>query len=286
MSTPELRCPSCGTGLAELRRYCPECGTRLGQEIEGQRRKTGKRWLQWVFVGAAGCLGSIMLAACAGLALISVRNLAWGPPPPAITPIALPTATLAGPNRPTEPTAGGEVLLLENFDRPAVSDFVADEDEFSRYAFERGGYTIEVRERDMVVWTLARGRYSDIAVSVDCFTPAGQALAAAGLIFHYQDSQNFYLFQVSSDGYYTLELLLNDEFNTLIDWTQSNAIEPQANRLLVETHGDRIALYVNEELLEETRDGTFVSGEVGIAVSSFKQPMAAIRFDNLLIKQN
>jgi hypothetical protein len=241
--------------------------------------------LLWVLIGATGLLGLIMLAACAGLTLISLRNLAAGTGPVAVTapPLPAPSPARPDPATPAGPDDGADVLLRETFDRPAASDFAPGEDDLARYSFEEGGYTVAVKARDTVVWTLARGRYDDVAVSVDTLALPDYGLSAAGVVFHYQDEQNFYLFQVSGDGYYMLELLVEDEFTTLIDWTQSDAIESGANHLRVEARGDRIGLYVNGRRLEETRDGTFTRGAVGVATSSFDEPSAAIRFDNLVI---
>ena len=103
---------------------------------------------------------------------------------------------------------------------------------------------------------------------------------------YYQDNRNFYLFSVSNDGYYTLELLQDGNWTTLIDPTQSDQIDTARNTLQVATRSDRIALSVNGTLLEETTDSTFSSGEVGLAVSTFPDSTGTISFDNLLITRN
>ena len=46
-----------------------------------------------------------------------------------------------------------------------------------------------------------------------------------GLIFRYVDSDNFYFFSISDDGSYRLDALVNDEWETLIDWTESELID-------------------------------------------------------------
>jgi hypothetical protein len=43
---------------------------------------------------------------------------------------------------------------------------------------------------------------------------------------------------------------------------------------------------VNDELLEETSDGTFTDGEIGLAVSSLEESTAEVHFDNMLITEN
>ncbi|MEI7770344.1 MAG: zinc ribbon domain-containing protein, partial [Chloroflexales bacterium] len=178
------------------------------------------------------------------------------------------------------------VLIYDDFSSPRRSTLTGEEDETSRSAFEDGAYVIEVKESDTLAWALTNGDYRDMAVETDSVVASGSAAVAAGLIFHYQDSRNFYLFSVSSDGYYALEVLKDDTWQTLIDWTQSDAIKPAHNTLRVETKGSRITLKANGELLEVTQDDTLAGGDAGLAVSSFETGKVTIRFDNLLITRN
>jgi hypothetical protein len=313
-------CPACGNELNAATRFCPQCGARVGgpataptitlppvapapvpptvpltppagaQAEYGAPYQAppagaagGRRRLLYALIGGAGCLTLILVAVVALGVLTLLGQRAAAPPPD--------TAPAAGGRPPAAGSAGqaqpaGTVLLEETFDDPAASDFAEDSDAASRYAFERGGYTIEVKEPETIVWARVDGAYDAARVSVDATIPAGADIAAAGLIFHYQDEDNFYLFSVSNDGYYALELLQNNEWVSLIDWTPSDAVRTAGNRLEVATRADRIALYVNGELLEETADGTFTGGEVALAVSSLKDSTAEVSFDNLLIERN
>ena len=184
------------------------------------------------------------------------------------------------------PLTGGAVLLDDNFENAAASGLGTEEDDSSRYAYEDGAYVIEVKEAEKIVWAQVDGTYTNARFAVDTEIPPGADVAAAGLIFHYQDADNFYLFSVSNDGYYALEVLEGNEWTVLIDWTQSDAVDAVRNRMRVETKGDSITLYVNDELLETTSDGTFTQGEAALAVSSLKESTAEVRFDNLLIELN
>ncbi|MBX0330457.1 zinc ribbon domain-containing protein, partial [Oscillochloris sp. ZM17-4] len=184
------------------------------------------------------------------------------------------------------PAGTGGVLLYEDFADPRESALTAEDDAISRSAFEDGAYLIEVKETDTLAWSLTDRTYGDIAIEADSTAGPGAAVAAAGLIFHYQDAQNFYLFSVSGDGYYALELLEDDVWQTLIDWTESDSINVARNTLRVETKGDRITLKVNGYLLEATQDSALSGGDAGLAVSSFDASQVTIRFDNLLITRS
>lgn len=280
----ERYCPSCGAPLGDPRRFCPECGAALTD------RPRGQRGLLWLILGGGGCLGALMLLACAGLLLFTMRGgLAAALDAP--TPTALVTATPAAEATPvaTEPAptpAGDAVLLFDDFSNPRRSTLREEEDEISRSAFDAGAFLIEVKEAETLAWALADGAYGDVIVEADSAVEPGSEIVAAGLVFHYQNSRNFYLFSVSSDGYYALEILADDEWQTLIDWTPSDAIDAARNSLRVEMKGDRIAMLVNGELLEVTEDATLSGGDAGLAVSSFEASQVTIRFDNLLITRN
>jgi hypothetical protein len=245
----------------------------------------GDRRLLWAILGGIGCIGVVMIMACAGLLLLTLSSgIASAPdlptPLPVIT-VVPPTATPM-----PAPETASDVLIYEDFSNPRRSSFTGEEDDTSRSAFEHGAYVIEVKEANTLTWALTGGDYTDVAIEADSAVAPGSAAVAAGLIFHYQDGKNFYLFSVSSDGYYALEVLKDDTWQTLIDWTQSDVINPAHNTLRVETKGSRITLKVNSELLETTQDDTLAGGDAGLAVSSFETSKVTIRFDNLLIARN
>ncbi|MBX0330458.1 zinc-ribbon domain-containing protein, partial [Oscillochloris sp. ZM17-4] len=76
---PGAFCPHCGARLAELRRFCPECGAALAAPAPAP---TNRR-LIWAILGGGGCLGALMLLACAGLLLLTLGGgMAGAPAPP------------------------------------------------------------------------------------------------------------------------------------------------------------------------------------------------------------
>ncbi len=243
------------------------------------------RRTMWWIISGVGCLAVVLLLA---VCVVGVLTLLGNRVESVVGTPNAPTAVGgAGGIVPDDsPLAGGAVLLDDNFENAAASGLGTDEDASSRYAYEGGAYVIEVKEAEKIVWAQVDGTYSNARFAVDTEIPPGADVAAAGLIFHYQDADNFYLFSVSNDGYYALEVLEGNEWTVLIDWTQSDAVDAVRNRMRVETNGDSITLYVNDELLETTSDGTFTQGEAALAVSSLKDSTAEVHFDNLLIELN
>lgn len=176
------------------------------------------------------------------------------------------------------------VLLEDTFDSSFTSELDEDEDDTSEKAFRDGTYVIRLDEPDYIYWEDYNDTFESVSFSVDT-TLSGPEDNAASLIFGYQDESNFYIFSVSGDGQYALELYEDNDPITLIDWTSSSAIlgTGEVNRLRVETSGDTIRLFVNDELLEETSDSTFTSGQVGVAVNTFSNGEATVIFDNLVV---
>lgn len=280
-----LTCPNCGATLREQMRYCPECGTQQAAADSptvsyAPASPTPRRNTLWWILGGLGCLSLLLIGACAALlAFIAINPPIGEPPAPPVV-----TWTERGAEFPAATaTDGQDVLLRDDFDDPEASGLGEDEDAISRFSYVDGAYLIEVKAPETIVWASVDGSYADARIEIDATVDPEAEASAAGLIFHYQDEDNFYLFSISNDGYYALELLEDNQWIALIDWTPTDAVSPRRNRLRLEIRGERIALYVNDELLEATVDGTFSSGMVAIAVSSFAESAAAVRFDNLVI---
>jgi hypothetical protein len=244
----------------------------------GMTAQRSNNWLVWGLVGGGGCLLLIFIVTCVAILLsISMFNT--------VSEDLISTSPTTGSSGAVAPVTDGQVLFRDDFEDPQASNLGESEDRSSRYAYDQGNYVIEVKQSEMLVWALVEGTYRDVVIETSYSVPANSANVAAGLIFHYQDSNNFYLFSVSNDGYYALELLKDDQWVTLIDWTKHNVINAAKNRLRVVLNGDEITLFVNDRQLEKTRDPTFTSGEIGLAVTSFDKAGAIVRYDEITIRK-
>ncbi|WP_129632298.1 DUF7577 domain-containing protein [Candidatus Oscillochloris fontis] len=272
---PTQHCPSCGAPNPATHRYCSQCGAALPP------RGGRPPWLILLGMSSLALVG--LLLACAGLLILGLRsNLASN----LILGTAIPPTVMVLPTQPAPSNPSHTVFVYDDFTDPALSVLSAEEDTTSRTAFVEGSYVFEVKERETLAWAITEDAYDDLVVEVASETPPDSQVVAAGLIFHYQDARNFYLFSVANDGYYALELLKDDTWQTLIDWTQSEMIHPRYNTLRVETKAERITLKVNGSLLEMTEDNALAGGTTGVAVSSFEHGPVMIRFDNLLITRS
>ncbi len=248
-----------------------------------------------MLIGGAGLLCLI--------ALWSWYTLAPPPhrPPPHQTGYALEdthpltgTAALHQQRRPFAPRP----ILHDDFSRPTDSLLTGGTSGGVRARVAKGRYTMQLDAPDTAGWSLLTGTYQDIAIQIESSTPAQEATVASGLIFRYQDSDNFSLFNVASNGLYSLERVHQGTWSTLIGWTPSHAIHtsttsttsttaprPITNTLRLETRGPYITMMVNGEVLETTMERRMTSGKVGVAITTFAHGAGVVSFDNLSLFQ-
>jgi hypothetical protein len=99
------------------------------------------------------------------------------------------------------------------------------------------------------------------------------------------DSENFYAFLISSDGYYQVDKLENNTWVYSSEWAQSSAIKTgnATNLIEVACRGDHMALYANGVKLMDYTDSSFSQGGVGLYVGSQSEGNVSIGFDNLKV---
>jgi hypothetical protein len=202
---------------------------------------------------------------------------------PSLEPFA--TAEAESTPVPSSGDAAGPTLYSDNFDSEQSSDFTAETNESSVYKFADGTYQITVTKPKLISWATMRGDYGDASISVDASID-GPSASAAGLIFHYKDDKNFYIYSVDGEGRYELDVYKDDKPITLVDWTESPAIKHvgETNTLRVETSGDTIRLYANDKLLDEVSDSTIANGKAALVVNTFDDPNVTVAFDNLVVR--
>lgn len=87
-----------------------------------------------------------------------------------------------------------------------------------------------------------------------------------GIIFRYQNDDNYYQFDVDGQGSYTLGRIVNGDYEAIIDLTPSEAIQKgQAlNHFEVRCVGPSITVSINGRQVDQARDTTFQRGAVGV----------------------
>lgn len=191
---------------------------------------------------------------------------------------------------PAAPAIGSLATILDR-SPDTVETFAQDSggwetnaDEDAGRFYRDGALHIEVTTDSLVAWSSSDALVTDFYLEVDATRIAGPLDNEFGVIFRRVDNNNFYLFNVSSDGYYGLRMLVDDEWEEIIQWDRTDAIgsvEGSSNRLGVLARGPRISLYVNNTLLGEVADDTFSAGKIALAAGTFEEAGVEIAFDNL-----
>ncbi len=108
-----------------------------------------------------------------------------------------------------------------------------------------------------------------------------------GIVFGYQDQQNFYRMTVNYRGAWRIVALKNGEETVLRDWNVHPAIIPDTRTfslgILVNTSS--FDVFYNEQYIGSTSDDTFQSGQVGIVAETVNAigSEVTIRFDTITI---
>ncbi len=105
----------------------------------------------------------------------------------------------------------------------------------------------------------------DLRLSVRCKPVSGQGDQAAGLIFRYQDENNYYLTRANAlENNVRLYKVLNGRREQFAGW--DGPVTAQAwHDYRVEVQGDRFQVYWDGRKVIEAKDGTFsAAGKVGV----------------------
>ena len=270
-----MQCPSCGAYISEDDVFCGECGQPLidlaaAPQSEGQPADqvapalpapaaalpdTASAGRSWTVVAgvAAGFAVLLVLGLCvAGVLLLWPRSQDEVPVP-----------------------VRGALIYEDDFGDPNSGWDVYDEGA-TWAGYRDGEYRLAIDQEEYVTWANPdlSAPLSDIEVEVDVRQMAGPL------------DDNFYWFQISADGYYSVDLMQAGEWVTLISWTESAAINQGlgvTNHLKVGCHGDQFAFYANDAYLTTVTDDTFPAGSIGLATGTFDEPGVDVRFDNLKV---
>ena len=205
-------------------------------------------------------------------------------PTPTSTPTPEPTPTpLASP---TPSFRFGSAVISDTLAGPDSGALGSARNETADYRFVSGAYQISVTPPNYLAWSPLDGRYEDGAITVDATLLAGSPATAFGVIARYQDEDNFYFFNITADGHYALDLKKAGKWSALLDWSEAPQLRGpgRLNRLRLELSNDRMRVYVNGELLDETSDSTFRGGSLALAVNTFDSGAATVAFQNLVVQ--
>ena len=112
--------------------------------------------------------------------------------------------------------------------------------------------------------TLSDAVYTDVIVQTRFKPVSGSIDRAAGIIFHVQDRDNYYIVRANAlENNVNIYKYVNGSRSTLKEGA-AKVLSGQWQELRVEVVGRRIRGFLNGQLVVETSDDTFKSGSVGL----------------------
>ncbi len=218
----------------------------------------------------------------------SVRVLITNAPPQSPTPTLEPTHTQPAPTQtfaptqtvPASTTTGWSEVWLDDFSDPDSGFYVGETSEYS-FAYEDGIYRVEVIETEWLSWIYMGYSLTDIQMSADVKMGNTTGVTAYGMLCRCDANENFYGFEFSEDGYYTIWLRYNNDYTTLVEWTPDSRINSSEwQKMGIECVGENLTLKFNDEVLATTTDSTLKSGDVGLLAESDEKGGSIVLFDN------
>jgi hypothetical protein len=153
-----------------------------------------------------------------------------------------------------------------------------------------GALRLSTSQPGQIYWTNPGRSFSDVIITVQARQVEGPNDNAYGVICRYQDPENFYLFLISGDGYYTVgKYQSGQEIVTYLtqgnQFAYSDSINQgiATNQLRVACIGDQLELSVNGLPLFAVNDSTFSEGDVGLGLSILEVGTAVVEFDDFRV---
>jgi hypothetical protein len=286
-----MQCPNCGAPIETEDRVCGECGTLLWKaEISGESpgfprlddqptdlaqtahplpppTPAASRWNRAALLRVGMAL-LLVVSMCGGVFLSSGG---WHPG----------VQSTVGRSEPRV------LLYADDFSDPA-SGWETTSDGDGSVGYADGEYRVAVNGANGVVWSnpaLDRA-FPDFQIEVEARQVEGPLNSNYGVLVRCQEDGQFYWFQVSGNGLFTVALRQADGWKQLVGWQASSAVHKginASNQLKVICIGDRYSFYVNDVHLTDVTDNTLSGGNIGLAAGTFDEPGVVVSFDNLAV---
>ena len=134
--------------------------------------------------------------------------------------------------------------------------------------------------------TAGLGKLTDVAIDVDAEYVSGAPNGLYGIIFYYQDTLNFYYYEIfSSDGQWDLVQRSPTGFFDQVSWQRTPAIRigKSPNHLHIEI-SNTVSLIINEQLISTIQIPS-QSGDVGLWTAICSEDAFEVAFDNFSVTQ-
>ncbi len=131
-------------------------------------------------------------------------------------------------------------------------------------------FVIEIFKEYFTAWSLYDDLVLDDATILTSAVRTSEGQGAYGIVFRYQDVNNFYYFWLDDDGYFEIGKRVEGEFIPLEGPSLSEAIlrNGENNKLALIVAGDIFHAYINFETVATVIDSEFDRGQLGMMATT------------------
>jgi hypothetical protein len=156
--------------------------------------------------------------------------------------------------------------------------------------YSNESYFVKSTTKDTLTWGLSENSFDNAVIEVEVtqvLTPANDNSSfSVGCRFNREGIPSGYIFSISGNGYYSILTANANADITLVDWTESSAINqgPGAtNKVTATCNGSTLSFEVNNIELVSVFDSTYSTGYIALAASTFEEEPAQYNFDNFTV---
>jgi tetratricopeptide (TPR) repeat protein len=146
--------------------------------------------------------------------------------------------------------------------------------------------TLGLKKIGCIAWVEAPNyRYGDFIINGRIRLDVRGGYGAAGVMFRMVDEGTYYLFLISSRGYFRLDVLRNGMPFPLVGWTELPAALPQASMadmsadeavgFSIIASGSHIIAVIRDKWAAEVNDSSLLEGTICFATASYEEPEPA-----------
>ena len=152
-----------------------------------------------------------------------------------------------------------------------------------------GVYRIYVNTENTDYWANPGLNFEDTVIEVEATKVGGPDDNDFGLICRHQDTENFYIFLISSDGFFGILRVIDGEQELLgmdeMAYSESIKTGNVLNVIKADCIGSSLTLYVKSTQLISVEDSSLESGDVGLLAGTFDMLGTDIHFDNFVVRK-
>lgn len=184
-------------------------------------------------------------------------------------------------------SGGKQLPWSDDFSDP-TSGWQAESDISAEVGYHEGAMRVLIKSPNRLAWASTGREFSDFHLVVDAAQVAGPDDNEYGVLVRMEDTDHFYRFSISGDGYYMVSKYDGETWEPLSgDWALSDAIQTgvATNLLEVVCQGATMTLFVNGVRLTQLDDVDYAQGDVALYAGAFFEPEVEVHFDNLRVEE-